>query len=360
MLFRSVTLTLQNSNAAVFTSVGPAPLLVLSDGAGGIGLGCDSSDFPLAANGAIVVVRRGDCARVDKALLGQAAGALAVVMVNNAAGLPVFEGPVPGLTIPFLGIGDGATGPLLAADGATVTAVSADPIDNESFRHATDFTSGGPRSGDSAPKPDISAPGADLVSASSGTQTEGFTASGTSMATPHTSGIAALVRAAHPTWTPVQVKAALMNTARVDNLVEANTRVLGSGVVSASGAIEASVVAVTQDGLNSLAFGYRPSDNKIDAQEHFRLENLSGRTVTYEFLPEIDSHDVGAVITVDPSTVTLTPFAKREVKVHIRLNRSALASLPGASYLGTEDDQWFPLQPVWTGLSGAGEGPHRS
>ena len=61
----------------------------------------------------IAVAKRGTCARVAKAIFGQQAGAAAVLMVNNAAGLPPFEGPITSnpdtgepftVTIPFLGV----------------------------------------------------------------------------------------------------------------------------------------------------------------------------------------------------------------------------------------------------------------
>ena len=61
----------------------------------------------------LVVVQRGTCARVARAIFGQQAGAAAVLMVNNADSLPPFEGPITGnpdtgeqynVTIPFLGV----------------------------------------------------------------------------------------------------------------------------------------------------------------------------------------------------------------------------------------------------------------
>ena len=74
------------------------------------------------------------------------------------------------------------------------------------------FSSGGPRNGDSALKPDISAPGSPIVSTLIGSGTRGSTFSGTSMATPHVAGIAALVQQAHPKWKPASVKAAIVNS----------------------------------------------------------------------------------------------------------------------------------------------------
>ena len=80
--------------------------------------------------GALVVVARGTCARVARAVFGQKAGAAAVLMVNNVDSLPPFEGPITEnpdtgeqfkVTIPFLGVPSGGGPTLLAADGGTAT-----------------------------------------------------------------------------------------------------------------------------------------------------------------------------------------------------------------------------------------------
>ena len=74
------------------------------------------------------------------------------------------------------------------------------------------FSSGGPRTGDSSLKPDITAPGLSIFSTDSGTGNGGMFNSGTSMASPHVAGVAALTRQAHPTWKVEDIKAAIVNT----------------------------------------------------------------------------------------------------------------------------------------------------
>ena len=78
-------------------------------------------------------------------------------------------------------------------------------------------------------KPDITAPGVDILAAWSpvgapsidrdDTRSVQFKIiSGTSMSCPHTSGAAAYVKAAHPNWSPAAIKSALMTTGEVTNL----------------------------------------------------------------------------------------------------------------------------------------------
>jgi subtilisin family serine protease len=91
------------------------------------------------------------------------------------------------------------------------------------------FSSRGPRVGDVALKPDITAPGVDITAArssASGLPGGSYTdLSGTSMATPHVAGAAAVLAQRRPTWTPAQLKAGLMAAAAP----QANTAVFSQG-----------------------------------------------------------------------------------------------------------------------------------
>ncbi|MFE9204554.1 S8 family serine peptidase [Micromonospora sp. NPDC007230] len=102
--------------------------------------------------------------------------------------------------------------PASAARALTVGAVSKSDA-------LAGFSSTGPRIGDYAVKPELTAPGVDIVAArasgtSMGTPVNDLytTASGTSMATPHVAGAAALLKQSHPTWTADQLKTAMVNS----------------------------------------------------------------------------------------------------------------------------------------------------
>ncbi|HEY4333995.1 MAG TPA: S8 family serine peptidase, partial [Ilumatobacteraceae bacterium] len=184
-----------------------APLHVIYDSPGQISLGCDASDYDGFPHGDIAVVLRGTCARAAKPALAEAAGAVATIMINNASGLPPYEGTgLAGVNGPFVGVDPADQAALVARDGTSAVLHVGTAASNPTLGVVASFSSGGPRAGDSAQKPDVSAPGVAVKSALLSTSTTvahtGSTImSGTSMAAPNTSGVAALVLHAHPTWT---------------------------------------------------------------------------------------------------------------------------------------------------------------
>ncbi|MFI6874725.1 S8 family serine peptidase [Streptomyces sp. NPDC050400] len=126
-----------------------------------------------------------------------------------------------------------------AADALTVGAVDADG-------RIAGFSSRGPLK-DGRFKPDVTAPGVNIVSArATGTSMghpvdDRYTAAdGTSMATPHVAGAAAIVAQAHPDWTGQQIKAALVGTAEPG---QEGVFTDGSGEIRAKRATDAKVLA---------------------------------------------------------------------------------------------------------------------
>ena len=124
--------------------------------------------------------------------------------------------------IPVMEVNDDGTAALLAALGTNPGAVDVTLTNalanttklvssgaNDPTDEIAAFSSRGSSLGANA-KPDVSAPGVTVFSTAIGTGNDGVSFSGTSMASPHTAGLAALVVGKHPGWTPEQVKAAIM------------------------------------------------------------------------------------------------------------------------------------------------------
>lgn len=205
--------------------------------------------------GGIAVVRRGTCSFAIKVNNASAAGAVAVIIANNAAG--VILPSVPGTTVPVFSVTQ-AEGDALRnfgqANPTTTTAqisFPAIPLPNTPDALAA-FSSRGPAGTFNILKPDITAPGVDVLAVTAGTALTGSEnlvglLSGTSMASPHQAGAAALIRQARPTWTPPEIKSALAMTANQtvyleDQVTLANPFARGSGRVQVDRAINAGLV----------------------------------------------------------------------------------------------------------------------
>ncbi|HEU0152897.1 MAG TPA: S8 family serine peptidase [Arenimonas sp.] len=208
-----------------------------------------------AFTGGIVLIRRGTCSFSIKANNAAAAGAVAVVIANNQAGGLVPS--VPGTTVPVFSVTE-AEGNALASFGnanpANTTAQIAFPavgVPNVVDALAS-FSSRGPAGNFDLVKPDITAPGVDILATLAGTTITGSESlvgviSGTSMASPHNAGAAALIRQARPTWTVAEIKSALLMTATPqvyleDEVSPADPFARGSGRIRLERAIRAGLV----------------------------------------------------------------------------------------------------------------------
>ncbi|WP_405106566.1 S8 family serine peptidase [Micromonospora sp. NBC_01405] len=107
----------------------------------------------------------------------------------------------------------------IGSPGAANAALTVGAVDKRDA--LAPFSNRGPRYGDAAVKPEITAPGAEIVAArAAGTSLwpivdgQYTRVSGTSMATPHVAGAAALLAQANPDWTPAQLKDALVTTTK--------------------------------------------------------------------------------------------------------------------------------------------------
>ncbi|MGW0991957.1 S8 family serine peptidase [Streptomyces sp. NPDC002523] len=162
----------------------------------------------------------------------------------------------------------------IGSPGAADAALTVGAVD--SADQAAYFTSRGPRYGDNALKPDISAPGVGILAARSQLVSgSGYytTLSGTSMATPHVAGAAALLAQEHPDWTGAQLKDALMSSSRQ---LDASPYDLGAGRLSVAGAVKADITAT---GSADLGFYSWPYDGNKPVTRTVTYRNSSDQDV---------------------------------------------------------------------------------
>ena len=160
------------------------------------------------------------------------------------------------------------------------------------------FSSGGPTPLSLQLKPEVSAPGVAIVSASPGS---GYTAlSGTSMAAPHVAGAVALLRQRHPTWTPAQVKSALATTgdrAFQDGgrTTEATTTREGGGVVNLPRADRPLLFTAPV----ALSFGLVPAT--ATATQTLTLSDAGEGAGTWAVTVEAQTGAAGTTVSVPPT-----------------------------------------------------------
>jgi len=319
-------------------------------GATGLSIACT----PLATNltGKIALVSRGTCSFSTKIRNAQNAGAVAVVVANNVAGDGIGmaqDGTPDQPTVPAYNVSVTDSALLKAQDGGATT-ISAAPAyfvsGNDDFVAA--FSSQGPTDVDFRVKPDVMAPGVNVLSSipvafCSGSPCFAFF-QGTSMATPHLAGSAAVIRQQHPDWSAAQVRSAVVNTADRGVLKPSgpgasatDVNIIGTGRENLLSAVGARIAL---DPV-SVSFGAVPSGSGQTRDVTVTLTNTgtsvhtltlsvgsaAGAGVSFSVAPDVVSLDVGASTTV---TVTMSAsqgagVGHKQAVLDISENGSSLA-----------------------------------
>ncbi|WP_026568214.1 S8 family serine peptidase [Bacillus sp. UNC41MFS5] len=266
--------------------------------------------------GKIALIQRGILTFTQKAENAQKAGAKAVLIYNNISG-GRFRGNLDSqLTIPVgaLAKGDGVI--LQRAIKKQLTAARV--VVSEERDQLADFSSRGPVTGTWEIKPDIVAPGVAINSTIPGGY---LSLQGTSMAAPHVAGACALIKQAHPDWTPEQIKAALMNTAipLAKSSTAANpgqsyyrTFEQGAGRIQVDEAIKAGTLVSP----SSIRFG--KFTEQSDAQKvYLSVENTGSRAQRYSF--DIPPHVDGLHWRL-PLSFTLEPKQTKDITVELTVD----------------------------------------
>jgi subtilisin family serine protease len=213
------------AGVTVTSGIAAATPVVLAQTISGEDLRCHTPLAPGTATGKVVACQRGGNARVDKGYNVAHGGAAGMILYNaNKQDVETDNHWLPAIHV------DGPSAPLLAfitghtGVAATWAQGTASPTQGDVM---ASFSSRGPV-GDFV-KPDITAPGIQILAGMT-PQPTGITngppgqlyqaIAGTSMSSPHVAGAAALVKASHPTWTPAEIKSALMTAASQDAVKE--------------------------------------------------------------------------------------------------------------------------------------------
>ncbi len=256
----------------------------------GLGNGCAPGGYGSAPAGFVALVARGTCSFGTKIQNAQDAGAAAAIVVNNVPGDPTSMG------------GDGVNHPTIVGVMAGLSDANAlktqigQPVTIGNTPSYTDtnndnimagFSSQGPTDVDYRVKPDLVAPGVNVLSsipqaACVPLPAEGCWAffQGTSMASPHLAGTAAVVRQAHPDWSAEQIRSAITNTAKQQTLtkssaittLETDPQIIGAGLDDVDAALGAKVALSSV----STSFGSSPSGTGKALSKTLTVTNLTG------------------------------------------------------------------------------------
>lgn len=333
---------------------------------------------PAKVQGKVVVCERGLNDRVNKSLAVAAAGGVGMVLVNTSTSASSLNADFHSVPTVHLAPADGSVATAYAAQAGATGALSKATVDlGTQAPFTADFSSRGPSlaAGGNILKPDITAPGQDILAGvsppgNSGREFDLY--SGTSMSSPHIAGIAALLKEVHPRWSPMAIKSALMTSAG-DVLDGPNTAPAvifsqGAGHVQPNSAVDPGLVfdSDAEDWLGFLCGTQVPASlctsNGIAVLDpsdmntaSIAISSLPGaQTVTRRvtnvgrgfatYTASVSGME-GFDVAVKPRTFTLAPGQTRSFKVTFTRTTAALDAYTGGQLTLTGGTPWRWFRP---------------
>ena len=306
--------------------------------------GCEAFSAETDFTGKAVIIDRGACNFTAKVLNAQDRGAKFVFIANNTDdGTPAPMGGFDAaVTIPNVGINFAAGAAMKAALAAGEMPTYTITIERKVTAGAVaSFSSRGP-SMDGLLKPEITAPGTDIMVAATGTQDQLAPATGTSFSGPITAGAVALVREAHPERNAFEIKATIMNAADLNVTVDpisinpdsplAPISLIGAGLVDVEKAVNLPVAAWVEDDeyetkQAALSFGLERMTETTSFTKTVTLKNFSDADKTYDLRIEeryMNDVDTGAVSFDIPRSVTVAANTVTTFEVTMTVDPSKL------------------------------------
>ena len=178
----------------------------------------------------------------------------------------------------------------------------------------TDFTSKGPRSVDGYLKPEIAAPGNNVISAKMGGGNKAVQMSGTSMAAPHMTGVMALLKQAHSDFSAEELKSVAMGTAKTisEKGVRYPISLQGAGRVQADKAAR-SLIVIEEP---SISLGEMNVESRKTVRRNLTVKNVSAEDKTYNVV--FDGN--GYITMTAPATITVKANSSAIVPLTLTLD----------------------------------------
>lgn len=322
------------------------------------GLGTEADFEKVDVKGKVALISRGELAFVDKIANAKDAGAVATIIHNFKDG-----SNAPGISDVFLGDAfeflpsfdmsqtDGEKIRKAIGDGKGTITFTNIEHNQSSGDEVNDSSSRGPSTPNFDIKPDVVAPGTNIMSAipmyqadfPDATYEEAYSRkTGTSMATPHVAGVAALIKQANPTWDAFDVKVALSNTAKILNTEKYDVFDQGAGRVQPYEAVHANLFAYAIDTANNdgetvenlkgtVTFGPQSLEEDLSITKQILVKDSVGNAQDVKATVDVIKSFGDATLTIEKDE---TNASKGEQLLNVTLTASKASTENGDEFLG--------------------------